>query len=91
RDRAAGREALAGFDFGSEAFEMSLRDGQLRTIAVKQPDAPFVLKGNGNTMASAVYGTSPLPQLIAKGHVGAEGDLPAAQNFLDLFRLEAQF
>lgn len=90
RARIRGREALAGFDFGKEAFEMRLADGRLSTAAVAQPDAPFVLTGNGNAMAAAVYGTAPLPLLIAKGFINAEGDIPAAQDFVDMFRLEPQ-
>lgn len=90
RDRGAGREALAGFDFGKEAFEMRLTGGRLSTAAVTRPDAPFVLRGSGNAMAAAVYGTAPLPLLIGKGFVGVEGDVSAAQAFVDLFRLEPQ-
>ncbi|RWR33674.1 transcriptional regulator [Sinirhodobacter populi] len=89
-DRARGRAALAGFDFGREAFEMRLAGGRLSTTAVARPDAPFVLIGDGNTLAVAVYGTVPLPSLIASGLVRAEGDLSAAQDFIDLFRLEPQ-
>lgn len=90
RDRAAGRAALAGFDFGKEAFEMRLEDGLLETTAVKRPDAPFVLTGSGNKLAKAVYGTAPLSKLITNGIIGAEGDFAAAQEFVDLFRLAAQ-
>lgn len=87
-DRAAGVDVLAGFDFGTEAFEMRVQDGRVRTDAVARPDAPFVLKGNGNTMAFTVYGAAPLTAMIAKGFTQAQGDLAAAQNFIDLFRLE---
>ena len=87
RDRAGGREALAGFDFGKEAFEMRLAGGCLTTTAVARPDAPFVLKGSGNTMAVAVYGPAPLSSLIAGGVVAAEGNVAAAQAFVDLFSL----
>lgn len=90
RGLAAGRAALAGFDFGKEAFETRLVDGGLQTRAVARPDTPFVLKANGNAMAAVVYGTAPLSLLVAKGFVGAQGDLAAAQEFIDLFRLEPQ-
>ena len=90
RDQAQGRQALAGFDFGKEAFEMRLADGCLTTTSVARPDTPFVLSANGNAMAVAVYGPIPLPLLIAKGGLGAEGDVAAAQAFVDLFRLKPQ-
>lgn len=90
RERAGGRAALAGFDFGKEAFEMRLAAGRLSTAAVARPEAPFILAGSGNAMAAAVYGTAPLPLLIAKGFIGVEGDVASAQAFVDLFRLEPQ-
>lgn len=90
RDRAEGREAVAGFNFGSEAFEMRLKDGRAHTVAVTRPDAPFVLSGNGNTLAAAVYGSIKLPVLITNEVVGVDGDVTAAQEFVDLFRLQSQ-
>ena len=87
REKAAARTALAGFDFGREAFEMRLDGGRLATVAVARPDAPFVLTGTGNTLAAAVYGPVPLPRLVAGGVVGAAGDIAAAQDFLTLFSL----
>jgi DNA-binding HxlR family transcriptional regulator len=90
RERAGGREALGGFDFGEEAFEMRIAAGRVSTLGGARPDAPFVLRGNGNPMAAAVYGTAPVALLVAKGFIGAEGDIEAAQGFVDLFRLEPQ-
>lgn len=90
RDAARDRAALAGFDFGKEAFETRIADGRLLTEAVSRPNAPFVLEANGNAMAAAVYGVAPLSLLIAKGFIGARGDIAAAQDFVDLFRLEPQ-
>ncbi|MDP0927152.1 winged helix-turn-helix transcriptional regulator [Paracoccus onubensis] len=87
---AWGREMLAGFDFGNEAFEMRLASGRLQTASVSKPDAPFVLRGNGNLMAAAVYGATPLPTLISQGMIEAAGDTAAAEDFLSLFRLEPQ-
>src|SRR5690554_4461890 len=63
-DKAEGRTAMAGFAFGKEAFEIRLADGTLSTEAVARPVAPFILSGNGNTLAAAVYGTAPLMMLI---------------------------
>jgi len=90
RDRAGGREARAGFDFGREAFEIGLTEGNLITTAVARARAPFVLSGNGNTLAAAVYGAAPLALLAARGIVGVEGDVAAAQSFVELFRLAPQ-
>lgn len=89
-DLAQGREALAGFDFGIEAFEMHMAEGSLQTTSVSKPGAPFVLRGNGNTLAAAVYGATPLPTLISRGMVDAEGDIEAAARFLSFFKLAPQ-
>ncbi|WBU64072.1 winged helix-turn-helix transcriptional regulator [Paracoccus aerodenitrificans] len=80
-------EAVAGFDFGNESFRMTVRNGKVQTVAMQAPDTPFVLKGSGNGLAFAIYGTAPLVLMIAKGFVSAEGDLSAAQGFVNLFRL----
>ncbi|MGV8932081.1 MAG: winged helix-turn-helix transcriptional regulator [Luteimonas sp.] len=90
RDRAADPQAVAGFAFGSEAFEMQLADARVHTRAVTRPDASFVLSGSGNTLAAAVYGTVPVRGLIDAGVIQATGDLKAAQGFVDLFQLQAQ-
>lgn len=90
RDRAAGVDAQAGFDFGSEAFEMQLSGGVLDTRLVTQPNAPCVFTGNGNTLAVAVYGKTPLTQMISQGVITVSGDVAGAQAFVDLFQLSAR-
>ncbi len=90
RARVTGQGLTAGFDFGTEAFEMRLADGVLSTTAVRAPDTPFILHGNGNSLAVAVYGAQPLSALVAQQLVGAEGDIDAAAEFLSLFKLAPQ-
>ncbi len=90
RRLAGRRQALAGFDFGGEAFEMRLAGGKLHTRAVDRPDSPFVVRGRANAVAAAVYGVTPLPALVTAGKVDAEGDIPAAEDFLSLFSLAPQ-
>ena len=90
RDRIGTGAARAGFDFGAERFVMQVDNLQAVTRSADVPDAPFLLKGDGNAMAIAVYGPAPLDRLIAQNLIAAEGDLAAAQDFVDMFRLEAQ-
>ena len=87
QERAAGRRLTAGFDFIDEAFEMRLDGAALETRFVIPPQAPFVITGTGNTMAAAVYGARPLPDLVAANIVSVSGDMEAAQEFLALFQL----
>jgi DNA-binding HxlR family transcriptional regulator len=89
-DLAKGKDALAGFDFHGEAFEMSLASGRLQTKAVSRPQAPFIISGNGNQQAAAVYGAVPLNGLIKKGVVDVSGDIAAAVDFLSFFSLRPQ-
>ncbi|WP_422030802.1 winged helix-turn-helix transcriptional regulator [Roseovarius sp.] len=83
-------EAVAGFDFGSEAFEMRVGEGKVVTRAVERPEAPFLLKGHGNGMASAVYGRLSLAELEENGRVSVRGDGAAAQRFVDMFGLRRE-
>lgn len=87
QERATGRSLTAGFDFTDEAFEMRLDGAALETRFVIPPQAPFVITGTGNTMAAAVYGARPLPDLVAANMVSVSGDMEAAQEFLALFQL----
>ncbi|MFA7665554.1 MAG: winged helix-turn-helix transcriptional regulator [Burkholderiaceae bacterium] len=90
RSRAERYTAVAGFDFGTEAFRVDVADGQLTAKAAKWPDAPFVLQADGNSMAIALYGKTPLGTLLAQGVIDAQGNLGAAQAFVDLFALQTQ-
>ncbi|MEQ8365851.1 MAG: helix-turn-helix domain-containing protein [Roseicyclus sp.] len=83
-------DAVAGFDFGSEAFEMRVAGGEVVTTPVVTPEAPFVLSGNGNGMASAVYGRLPLAELVEAGRVSVAGDAAAAQQFVGMFGLRRE-
>lgn len=87
QERATGCCLTAGFDFTDEAFEMRLDGAALETRFVIPPQAPFVITGTGNTMAAAVYGARPLPDLVAANMVTVSGDMEAAQEFLALFQL----
>ena len=89
-ERAAGRDAVGCFDFGSEVFETRLDGNKLHTRAVAQSDAPFVLSGSGNTLAAAVYGKTPLKRLIRNKMITAGGALDLAEAFVGLFELKAQ-
>lgn len=85
--RAALPDMAAGFDFGTEAFQMRLSGGRLSTRAVSRPEAPFVLQGSGNALAIAIYGPAPIRQLAQAGIISVQGDMAAAQDFVDHFSL----
>lgn len=86
-DLAKECQITAGFDFGPEAFRMQVIDGRVTTRAVTRPDTDFVLIGDGNALARAVYGPQPLQDLITARIIGAKGDITAAARFLSFFGL----
>lgn len=78
----------AGMAMGQEAFTLHLAgDGILRPRLGADPAAAFVLSGDGNRLARAVYGQAPLADLARDGVIGLSGDAGAAQDFADLFSL----
>lgn len=90
RTTAAEREIHVGFDFEREGFQVTLSHGHLAVTAVDKVQGTIVFSGSGNSLAAAVYGKTPLIDLTEQGLVAVEGDLSAAQDFVDLFSLEPQ-
>lgn len=85
---ARGAGIVAGFDMGREGFVMRIAPGGSAQVeAGAKPQADFLLRGNGNQIARAVYGPQPLAALIAEDAVGLIGDCDTAQRFIDLFSL----
>ncbi|HIC67300.1 MAG: winged helix-turn-helix transcriptional regulator [Paracoccus sp. (in: a-proteobacteria)] len=85
---AQGRDVAAAFVMPREGFVQRLSgDGVLRPEVAPAPIGDFVLEGDGNRLAMAVYGPAPLADLSARGVIGLRGDADAAQRFVDLFRL----
>lgn len=85
---AAGCGTVAGIAAGNETFTLRLdRHGALLVAPGLQEGRDFTLSGNGNTLARAVYGAQPLADLQAADVIALEGDIAAAQRFVDLFSL----
>lgn len=89
--KAAGKNTAAGFRLGMESFSMRLSgDGLARVEATQEIKADFILEGNGNDLAMAVYGPRPLSELADSSQIKLTGDASAAQDFVDLFTLTRQ-
>ncbi len=85
---AQGKVAVAAFRTPREGFQQRLTgDGILRVVACADPQGDFTLQGDGNRLAMAVYGPVPVADLAAQGVIGLSGDMLAAQDFVDHFRL----
>lgn len=89
RARAAGQGLRAAFDMGREGFEMVIApDGGVRVTPAAAPVGDFLLRGDGNALAAAVYGPMPLAHWVeAETAVRLVGDAGKAQRFIDLFSL----
>jgi DNA-binding HxlR family transcriptional regulator len=91
RSAAAGQGIVAAFDMEHEGFEMRIAaDGAAAVTASRKPQGDFLLRGNGNTLARAVYGREPVARLAEAGVIGLIGDAARAQAFIDLFSLQYQ-
>lgn len=87
----AGQRIVAAFDMEREGFEMRIAaDGAAAVTASREPQGDFLLRGNGNTLARAVYGREPVARLAEAGVIGLIGDAARAQAFIDLFSLQNQ-
>ncbi|SIS57820.1 transcriptional regulator, HxlR family [Paracoccus saliphilus] len=85
---AQGRHITAGFRSHHEGFVMRLTgDGAARVEATQEIEADFVLEGDGNNLAAAVYGPTPLKDLATAGTITLTGHVAAAQRFVKLFSL----
>lgn len=87
--RAADAAGIAAaFEIWREGFEMAISsNGTVEVSATANPAGDFLLRGDGNALAFAVYGPAPLSHWLGKGSVELVGDAGKAQDFVDLFDL----
>ena len=83
----AGPVAEAGFAFGDERFEVRLGQGCYEVVRAAKPGRGPVFHGEANGIAAIVYGRAPVAEALRKGLGQVEGDLGAAQAFVDRFNL----
>ena len=80
RSAASGQGIVAAFDMEREGFEMRIAaDGAAAVTASRKPQGDFLLRGNGNTLARAVYGREPVARLAEAGVIGLIGDAARAR------------
>jgi len=89
--RATGPDLAGTLRIGAEPFRVAIADRRL-TVARGEAEAPdFVLSApSAVSIAAAVYGKVPLPQLAAAG-LALSGSAFAVARFVDCFRLPAKF
>lgn len=86
-DRAPGFAATIGFRIGKDGY-LARIEGDTVQLERAAPDrADAVLNGTPNAFLPALFGTTPLPDLVARGTVTVDGDLALATQFCTLFAL----
>lgn len=85
--RAEGFAARIGFALGNERYVAAIGDGALSLArgGIEQADA--VLSGEPNAFLPALFGTTPLAEVVAGGRLSASGDVARAAHFCTLFAL----
>ena len=89
-DRARGFTATIGFHMGNESYTAQI-DADVVVLergALDRADA--VLTGDPNAFLPALFGTTPLPDLVARGSVTVDGDIALATQFCTFFALPAK-
>ena len=89
RARAAGETMTVAFRFPADAFVVQLADGEL-TVQRGEGEADVIFTGDTMAMRRTIYGKMPLDPAGADETWAVEGDLAAAQRFIDMFRLPAK-
>lgn len=85
--RAGDLEARLGFDLGSEQFVVRISGGRLKGSRGGLERADVTFRGPPTSVAGAVYGGVPIPELEAQGALTVEGDRALAERFITFFPL----
>lgn len=88
--RAEGFAARIGFSLGNERYVAAIGDGTLTLARDGTAQADAVLAGEPNAFLPALFGTTPLAELIAAGRLAVSGDAALAAHFCTLFALPAK-
>lgn len=86
-ERTHGFDATIGFRMGNDAYCARIVDGTvlIERGAIDHVDA--MLSGDPNAFLPALFGTTPLPDVVAQGRVAVSGDVALATRFCTFFEL----
>lgn len=88
--RAAGFAGAIGFRLGDESYLVRIVDGSVVVARGGIERADAVLTGEPNAFLPAVFGTVPLPAVVAGGRLAVSGDVALATRFCTFFELPAK-
>jgi DNA-binding HxlR family transcriptional regulator len=88
--RARGFNARIGFRIGAETFLAHLSRGRIEVARGDLDAVDVVFTATPATIAAALYGGRPLPDLEKAGALAVKGDRALAERFLTLFPLPSK-
>ncbi|OYY88942.1 MAG: transcriptional regulator [Sphingomonas sp. 28-66-16] len=87
RERADDFTATIGFALGKDSYVARVAAGALTVARGASAAADAVLSGEPNAFLPALFGTTPLPEVVSWGRLSVSGDVTLATRFCALFEL----
>ena len=86
-DRTHGFDAMIGFRMGNDAYGARVLNGMVLIERGTLDHADAMLSGEPKAFLPALFGTTPLPEVVAQGRVAVSGDVALATRFCTFFEL----
>lgn len=86
-ERAGGFAGAFGFVLGKEHYGARIADGLLTVSRGEIADPDAVFAGEPNAFLPALFGTTPLAEVVSWGRLAVRGDVALAARFCTLFEL----
>lgn len=86
-ERARGFAGAIGFRLGDESYVARIADDAVAIERGGMEHADAVLAGEPNAFLPALFGTTPLPEMVARGALAVSGDVALATRFCTFFEL----
>ncbi|MES1996928.1 MAG: winged helix-turn-helix transcriptional regulator [Pseudomonadota bacterium] len=86
-ERARGFAGAFGFVLGKERYGARIADGALTVSRGDVADPDAVFEGEPNAFLPALFGTTPLAEVVSWGRLAVSGDVALAARFCTVFEL----
>lgn len=86
-ERTHGFDATIGFRMGTDTYGARIVDGTVLIERGMIDHADAMLSGEPNAFLPALFGTTPLPDIVAQGRLAVSGDVALAARFCTFFEL----
>jgi len=86
-ERTQGFDATIGFRMGTDTYGARVANGMVLIERGTLDHADAMLSGKPNAFLPALFGTTPLPEVVAQGRLAVSGDVALAARFCTFFEL----